>query len=80
MDMVNAIKDEYVDEYEVVRSRLEEIIRACKLMRFVITPEMAVGIVISVTYDCAGFSLPNPAILDRLLMIISRETGVTDIR
>lgn len=80
MDMVNTIKDEYVDEYEVVRNRLEEIIRTCKLMRFVITPEMAVGIIISVTYDCACFSLPDPALLDRLLLLISRETGFTDVR
>ena len=64
--MVRAIRAEYIDEHEVVRARLQELVRFCRDTRFALTPEMAVGVFFTVTWpvkkirDDKRISLAHP--------------------
>ena len=75
MDMVRAIQAEYVDEHEVVRARLRELVQFCRDTRFVLTPEMAVGVFFTVTCDCACTKRVDPDEFDQMLLLLARLTG-----
>ena len=75
MELVRAIRAEYVDEHEVVRERLCELVRFCRDTRFVLTPEMAVGVFFAVTCDCACTKRVDPDEFDQMLLLLARLTG-----
>ena len=78
MDMVRAIRTEYIDEHEVVRSRLRNVVQFCRDTRFVLTPEMAVGVFFTVTCDCACTKRVDPDEFDQLLMLLAKLTGYSN--
>lgn len=73
--MEKSIRDEYVDEHEVVRARLKEVLRTCRQRNFVLTPEMVVGVYLTVTSDCACLREIKPAEFDALLLFFATQTG-----
>lgn len=75
MEMVKAISAEYVDEQDVVRGRLREVIQFCKNKRFILTPEMVVGVFLTVTSDCACVKRVEPSELDQMLLFFAQLTG-----
>lgn len=79
MDMVRAIRTEYVDEQEVVRARIYEVVRLCRDTRFVLTPEMAVGVFFTVTCDCACTKRVEPDEFDQMLLLLAKLTGYSKL-
>ena len=75
MELVRAIRAEYVDEQEVVSAKLREVVQICKETRFVLTPEMAVGVFFTVTCDCACTKRVDPDEFDQMLLLFARLTG-----
>ena len=75
MELVRAIRAEYVDEQEVVSAKLREVVQFCKETRFVLTPEMAVGVFFTVTCDCACTKRVDPDEFDQMLLLFARLTG-----